>query len=367
MTAIGIICEYNPFHNGHLYQINKIKEMFPHSTIICVMSGNYVERGEVSIINKWDKTKIALDNHVDLVIELPFVFASQSADLFCKGSIAILNNLKVDYLVFGSETNDINLLKDLATIQQKDEYQSLVKDLMKEGINYPTAMNKALKKFINFADLGPNDILGLGYIRELQKLNSKIIPITIKRTNDYHGNALDSNIVSAKAIRELLKQGRNINNFVPYDIKPYHLHFNNDYFTLLKYKIISEVDLSKYQTVDEGIENRIKKYILEANNFEDLINKIKTKRYTYHKISRMLIHILTSFTKEEAKNMKEIEYIRILGLNSVGKNYVKQIKKDCPIPIITKYINNKMLEIEQRVSLIYDNSLEYKQKIIIKK
>ena len=124
MPTIGIICEYNPFHNGHLYQINKIKEMFPNSTIICVMSGNYVERGEVSIINKWDKTKIALDNKIDLVVELPFAFASQSADLFCKGSISLLNYLKVDYIVFGSETNNISLLKNLASIQQKEEYLS---------------------------------------------------------------------------------------------------------------------------------------------------------------------------------------------------------------------------------------------------
>ena len=238
---------------------------------------------------------------------------------------------------------------------------------MKKGNNYPTAMNKALKKFTDFNDLGPNDILGLGYIREIQKLNSKIIPITIKRTNDYHGTNVDNAIASAKAIRELLKQKKNVNDFIPYDIKQYKLHFNNDYFSLLKYKIISENDLGKYQTVDEGIENRIKKYIVEVNNFDELIEKIKTKRYTYHKISRMLIHILTSFTKEEAQNMKEIEYIRILGFNSNGKHYLKQLKKNCSIPIVTKYVNNPMLQLEQRTSLIYDNSLEYQQKIIIKK
>ena len=367
MHTIGIICEYNPFHNGHLYQINKIKNLFPEATIICVMSGNYVQRGEVSIINKWDKTKIALENGVDLVVELPFVFASQGADIFCRASIAILNILKVDYLVFGSESNDTNLLKQLATIQQKDEYQKLVKKLMKEGINYPTAMNKAFKPFITIPKLGPNDTLGLGYIREIQKLHSSIIPITIKRTNEYHSNNLDNNIASAQAIRNALKENKDINMFIPYNIKPYKLHFNQDYFPLLKYKIISETDLSKYQTVDEGIENRIKKYITEVNSWEELIEKIKTKRYTYHKISRMLIHILTSFTKQEAYRMPTIEYIRILGLNQKGKKYIKQIKNECTIPIITKYINNEMLNLEQRVSLIYDNSLEYKNKIIIKK
>lgn len=367
MVSIGIICEYNPFHNGHLYHINKIKEMFPDSIIICVMSSNFVERGEVSIINKWDKTKIALDNMVDLVIELPFAFSSQSADIFCKGSIQILNALKVDYLVFGSETNNIELLKDLAKTQETLTYNNLVKDYMNQGNNYPTAMSKALKHIHKFEALGPNDTLGLGYIKEINRQNSKIKPITIKRTNDYHSLDSTHNISSAKAIRNLLKDKKDVQKFIPYDMSNLKLHFNDDYFSLLKYKIISDDNLSRYQTVDEGIENRIQKYIIEANSFDELVNKIKTKRYTYHKISRMLIHILTSFTKEEAKKMQNIEYIRILGCNQNGQKYIKKKKKDIDIPILSKYEPYPMLKLEQKVSLIYDNSLEYKMKPIIKK
>ena len=366
MTTIGIICEYNPFHNGHQYHIAEIKKLFPDSRIICVMSGNYVQRGEVSIINKWDKTKIALDYGIDLVVELPFVFASQGADIFCKGSISILDYLNVDYLVFGSECNDIALLTKLANIQQSSKYNDIVKSLMKEGLNYPTATSKAFLHFDLNLNLGPNDTLGLGYIRELKKLNSKIKPITIKRTNDYHDTNINGVIASAKAIREQLKKSGDVSSLLPYDINKYKLHFNNDYFTLLKYKIISENNLKQYQTVDEGIENRIKKYITKAKDFEDLVLKIKTKRYTYHKISRMLIHILLSFTKEEAKNLNDIAYIRILGFNHIGQTYIKEIKKHCPIPIISKYLKHPMLTLEERTSLIYDNTFEYDKKIIKK-
>ena len=145
MTTIGIICEYNPFHNGHIYHIKKIKEMYKDSIIILVMSGNFTQRGDISIINKWDKTKIALENNIDLVIELPFVFATQGADVFAKGAIQILNNLKVDKLIFGSECNNISELKELAKIQLQENYNTLVKKYLEKGLNYPTAMSKALK------------------------------------------------------------------------------------------------------------------------------------------------------------------------------------------------------------------------------
>lgn len=366
MKKIGIICEYNPFHNGHDYHIKQIKERFKDSMIICVMSGNFVERGEVSIINKWEKTKIALEHGIDLVVELPFAFSSQSADLFCKGSIQILNALKVDAIVFGSETNDIALLNKLAEISFTEKYQAIVKEYIQKGNNYPTAMALAFHHFGHQNPLGPNDTLALGYIKELKALNSSIEPIAIQRTNDYHSKKANDEIASATAIRLLLKEGKEVSSFVPYPINKKELHFNEEYFPYLKYKIITEKKLNIYQSVDEGIENRIKKYILEANSFEELIQKIKTKRYTYHKLSRMFIHILTNFTKEEAKDMKELQYIRVLGFNKKGKDYLKQVKKDCSIPILSKFEPYPMLLLEQRVSLIYDGSLEYKMKPIVK-
>ena len=364
MHKIGIICEYNPFHNGHLYQIKKIKETYKDSLIIVCLSSCFMQRGEASILNKWDKTRLAIESGVDLVLELPFAFATQYQDIFAKGALTILNHLKIDTLVFGSECNDIELLKNLASIQLKDEsYNYLVKRYLDLGLNYPTSLSKALFDISGVKLDKPNDLLALAYIKEIIKNNYDIKPFSIGRTSDYHNSNLDSDIVSASTIRKLLKDGVNVNNYLPYNIYDYLSEIDEDkYFALLKYQIINNVDcLDKFQTVDEGIENRIIKYINMVNSKEELILKVKSKRYTYNKINRMFTHILTNFTKEDAKNL-EIEYLRVLGFNTRGKNYLNKIKKDIDIPIINKYIPNmyKCLDIEFRVSLIYSLILKDK-------
>ncbi|MBR3199131.1 MAG: nucleotidyltransferase [Bacilli bacterium] len=368
MKSVGIICEYNPLHNGHIYHINKVREIFPDHLIILILSGNFTQRGEVSLINKWKKTEIAL-NYVDLVIELPFVFASQSADLFAKGSADILKALNVDALVFGSESDDVNRLKKLAKITESKKYDNLVKKYLDEGLNYPTSLSKALKTIGGEVIDTSNDLLGFSYVKEL--INTNIELVTIKRTNDYLSKNLDHFITSATSIREGLKKGINIKKYVPSISYKYlkKVKFLDDYFDLIKYKIISE-DISKYQTVDEGIENRLKKVINGVDNVDELINKIKTKRYTYNRIKRMLVHILTGFTKEEAKNIKT-KYIRVLGFNNKGQKYLNSVKKKCSLPIITTFEkNNDLLDIEARVSDIYnlikkdDNLSEHEHKPI---
>ena len=364
MHKIGIICEYNPFHNGHLYQIKKIKETYKDSLIIVCLSSCFMQRGEASILNKWDKTRLAIESGVDLVLELPFAFATQYQDIFAKGALTILNHLKIDTLVFGSECDDVELLNNLASIQLKDEsYNYLVKRYLDLGLNYPTSLSKALFDISGVKLDKPNDLLALAYVKEIIKNNYDIEPFSIRRTSDYHNSNLDSDIVSASTIRKLLKDGVNVNNYLPYNIYDYLSEIDEDkYFALLKYQIINNIDcLDKFQTVDEGIENRIIKYINMVNSKEELILKVKSKRYTYNKINRMFTHILTNFTKEDAKDL-EIEYLRVLGFNTRGKNYLNKIKKDIGIPIINKYIPNmyKSLDIEFRVSLIYSLILKDK-------
>lgn len=364
MHKIGIICEYNPFHNGHLYQIKKIKETYKDSLIIVCLSSCFMQRGEASILNKWDKTRLAIESGVDLVLELPFAFATQYQDIFAKGALTILNHLKIDTLVFGSECNDVELLKNLASVQLKnDGYNYLVKRYLDLGLNYPTSLSKALFDISGVKLDKPNDLLALAYIKEIIKNNYDIEPFSIRRTSDYHNSNLDSDIVSASTIRKLLKDGVNVNNYLPYNIYDYLSEIDEDkYFALLKYQIINNIDcLDKFQTVDEGIENRIIKYINMVTSKEELILKVKSKRYTYNKINRMFTHILTNFTKEDAKDL-EIEYLRVLGFNTRGKNYLNKIKKDIGIPIINKYIPNmyKSLDIEFRVSLIYSLILKDK-------
>ena len=378
MKTIGIIAEYNPFHNGHIYHLEKIKELFPDSRLVLVLSGNFTQRGLPSIINKWDKTKIALQYEIDLVIELPYPFATQSADIFAKGAIEILNEVNCDYLVFGSESNNVEQLKQLANIQiNNPNFNNLIKKYLDKGVNYPTAMNLALKEITGNEVILPNDLLGLSYIKEIIKQNSKIIPITIKRTNNYHDTLIENNIASATSIREAIKNNKDIKDAVPEEtlniIKENYI-FLDDYFNYFKYQVYTNKDLSKILDVDEGIENKILKVIDEVNNFDEFIEKIKTKRYTYNKIVRMINHILCEFTKEENENYKDIKYLRILGFSKNGKNILKEIKKTTKLPIITKFSNIKELILEKRITSIYsiplnNNSLikkEYQNKPIYK-
>ena len=376
MKIIGIIAEYNPFHNGHLYQIAKIKEQYPDSIIIAVVSSSFTQRGDISILNKWDKANICIDNGIDVVIELPFVFATQSSDIFGTGAVKLLEELKINTLVFGTETDNIEWLKEIADIQLNNkEYDIRVKKYLDKGLNYPTAANKAVYDLTGYTVDTPNDLLALSYIKQIKKDNKNIEIINIKRTIDYHTTETENNITSASNIRKKYINNKNIDNLIPYNQNNLYKISMNNLYPYLKYKImIEQKNLNIYQTVDEGIENRIIKYINESNTYEELIQNIKTKRYTYNKISRMLLHILTNFTKQEANNL-EIDYIRLLGFSNNGKKYLNNIKKQLTIPLITGYKKNisKILDIELRITKIYSlitnkNLLkeEYRNKPIIK-
>ena len=375
MKIIGIIAEYNPFHNGHKYQIDKIREKYEDALIIICTSSSFTQRGDISILNKWEKTKCALNNGANIVLELPYIYSTQSSDTFAKYALKILNELKIDKLCFGSEDNNIDKLYKVANTQiNNKQFDTKVKEHLDNGINYPTALNNALKELIQIEITKPNDLLGVSYIKEILKNKYNIKPFTIKRTNDYHDIENNSNIVSASNIRERLLNNEDISSKVPQDV--YEILKNkkikNKYFEYLKYKIISEQDLNKFLDVDEGLHTRIKDQIQKSNNLEELIQNIKTKRYTYNKISRMLNHILCSLTKEE-NNIQELEYIRILGFDSKGKEYLSEIKKDIKTPILNKYDTKKYktLEIEKRVtdiySLIYEdiNKQEIQNKPIV--
>lgn len=356
MEIIGIVAEYNPFHNGHLYQIQKIKEKYPDSILVAVVSSTFTQRGTVSILNKWTKTKIALDNHIDIVIELPFVYATQSSDIFAKGAVALLNKLKVTRIIFGTERDNLNELSLSADIQLNNkEYHKLVKLYLSKGLNYPTATNKALEDLTGQVVTTPNDLLALSYIKEIKSNNYQIKYENIKRTSSYHGTEINNNITSASNIRKLYQENKDIDNLIPYSKEQLYKVDMNKFLPLLKYQIfLNQDNLNKYQTVDEGIEGRIIKYITKSSTYEELINNIKTKRYTYNKISRMLLHILISFTKEEAQNIN-IDYIRLLGFSPNGKHYLNKIKKELDVPLITGYKKNisKVLDIELRTTKIY--------------
>ncbi len=336
MIKVGVIAEYNPFHNGHLYHLNETKNLFPNSYLLLVLVGNFTQRADPSIINKWDKTKIALEYGFDLIVELPFNIATSSADIYANGAVSILDKLNCDYLVFGSETNDINIFKE-AVLNTKDniKYQNRIKYYLDKGYNYPKSCSLALYEVCNIKIDKPNDVLGLEYVRSIINLNSKIKPISIKRTTNYDDKNINNNITSATSIRNNLDNKDLIKKTMPDMAFKYINKINiNDYFNILKHEIIINDKLNEVLDVDEGIENKLKKEILSVNNINELILKIKSKRYSYNRIKRMLLHIITNTKKNYNK---DINYIRVLGMNNNGIKILKEIKKDINIPIITKF------------------------------
>ena len=343
MEKIGIICEYNPFHNGHVHHLKEIKKLYPDSLIVLVMSGYFTERGDVSLISKYNKTRIALFYGVDIVLELPILYTINSADYFSNEAVRLLNELGVEKLIFGSETDDIQLLKEAALKQSDELFYKNVKKELASGINYPTALSKVLENKFD-----SNDILAISYIKTIIQKGYNIEPITIKRTNDFNDIESNNEIVSAENIRYKLENNQNIGKYVP----NYNLSYINkiDYdklFELLKYRIITTDNLSIYLGVDEGIDNKIKKEIDNCSSLPELINKVKSKRYTYVRIKRMFMHILLGIKKDDMQ--KENRYTRILGFNKKGQNYLKIIKND---NLVYKY-NDRTREIELSASKIY--------------
>ena len=374
MDSVGIIGEYNPFHNGHLYHLKKVKKMYPNACTVLVMTPNWNQRGNPSVIDKWAKKNIALEAGIDLVVEMPYVFATESADIYSDAAVTILEKLKVKNFVFGSETNNIDLFKKIVDAQlNNEEFTPLVQIYLKMGENYPTALSKSLLDLTNENISAPNDLLGISYIKSIMKNNYKINPVCIKRKNNYHNEEIE-NIPSGTSIRKALEKNTDIKDYVPnytYEkVKSTPLSFQENYFKFLKYKIMLEDNLDKYQTVDEGFGSKIKKEIINAVSWEDLINRVKTKRYTYNKINRMLTHILCDFTKEDKEKVKNLEYIRILGFSKKGREYINSIKKDIDIPLITNFQRKKpkALEIEFKSTCVYASIFneEYKKELIEK-
>lgn len=360
VEKVGIIAEYNPFHNGHLYHLNKVKNMFPNSYLILVLIGNFTQRADISIINKWDKTKIALEYGFDLVVELPYNIATSSASIYALGAIKILNELNCDYLVFGSETNDIEKFKEIAIKTNKNKsYQDKIKYFLDKGFNYPKSCSLALEHLFKDKIDKPNDVLALEYVRSIINLKSKIKPISIKRTNNYNDTNINDKITSASSIRKNISNKELIINTLPK--KSYDLINNinyDDFFKYLKYEILTNDNLNDILDVDEGIENKLKKEIISVDKLEDLILKVKSKRYSYNRIKRMLLHILTKTKKDYDKDVK---YIRVLGMNLNGMKILKEAKKNSNLQIVTKFKKEyyKLFEDDIKASKLYSLLTKY--------
>ncbi len=350
MEIIGILCEYNPFHNGHLYHLQKIKEMYPDALIILVLNGYFLERGEISLISKEEKTKLVLYFGVDIVVELPVLYGTQSADIFASKALEILNTFHITKFIFGSELNNIEKLKQIVSKIEQKEYQEKVQTLLKEGLNYPTALAKAIECDIDFNH--PNDLLAISYLKAIQKNHYPIEPISIKRTSNYHDLESTEDIISASNIRNKIKNKEEISKYVPSIVLSHIQEYNEDiYFKLLKAKILTTPHLENFLTVDEGIENRLVEGMQKSHNYQEFIEYVKTKRYTYNKINRMCIHILLGIRKQE--NVQVLSYIKILGFSKKGQTYIKSLKEE--LNSITKINKDSIIyKTEIKASILYD-------------
>lgn len=338
MKNIGIIAEYNPFHNGHLYHLEQIKKENP-DLIILVLSGSLTMRGDLSILNKFIKTREALDSGIDLVIELPLAYSMQRADIFSKNAIELLHLAKVNEIIIGSELNN--------TLIYEEKYQNA-----KNTID----IKKSMKDNSSIKDLDSNDTLGYFYYKAITDMQYDIKLSTIKRVGSkYKDLNLDENYSSASAIRNNLdKFENNVPGFVAKD-KDYILD-EDKIFQFLKYKILSTnpIDLKEIFFVDEGIEYKLKD-IKDFNSYKDYINYLSGKKYTKTRIKRMLMYILFNIKKDEMNKINEPNYLRVLGYSKKGKEYLNAIKKDVSIYTNIKEGLNPVLDIELKVSKVLDS------------
>lgn len=386
MKATGIVVEYNPFHNGHKYHLQKTKELNPNNIIIAVMSGDFVQRGEPSIIDRWTKTKMALANGVDLVIELPVFYSSQSAEIFAKGAVGILEELKCESMVFGSESGKINELKRISTLQESEEFKIKLKERLKSGDSYPTAHSSTMKEILGESELNSNDILGLEYIKATRYWKSSIIPMTLKREKvGYHDTNIVGDFASATKIREHLKKNEEISSIVTQEsfntLKEYsNFTYMENFYPFIRYELIKNSNnLSDIQDMEIGFENRLLENAIKSINYDEFFKSISNRRYTTGRVQRVLTHTLLALTTNITEEVKKsIPYVRVLGFNSKGREYLSYLKKFDNSKIITSYkkMNENfspevcsLIEFNERSSQIYrliNNYNDYKSPIIFK-
>lgn len=366
--VLGIIAEYNPFHNGHLYHLQNSIKLTNADYTIAIITGNFTQRGSTSLIDKWSKAEIAIKNGIDLVIELPLLYSISSAENFAEGAIKILNSLNVvDYLSFGAETDDISTLNIIADTLYREpkEYKNILSHELSKGLSYPKARENALlmylqdiRRFTNVLS-SPNNILGIEYLKALKKFKSPIMPVAIKRFDvGYNDTTYTENIASATAIRNIVKNNSLdiLKKVVP----------ENSFSTILENVKISHVlpDLSTFEKqiiynlrsmsieeianlpdVSEGLEYAIKNAANSCNSIVEFLSIIKSKRYTSTRLQRILLYSLLNITKKDMEvSRKTVPYIRVLGFNERGRYIISEVARQNPkLEIVTsvkKYLDN---------------------------
>lgn len=390
MTAIGIIAEFNPFHNGHLHLLQEAKRAIPQAPCICVMSGNFLQRGEAAWCNKWSRTAMALHAGADLVIELPVCYAVRSAYYFARGAIQLLERTGVvTHLVFGSESGNLNELHSIAAIigNESQEYQNVLKSFLSRGYSFARARSLTLQTItanpkLNQLLLEPNNILALEYLHVLDEIKSSMATLTFPRLGaGYHSDEI-STLASATAIRSALNQELDLSAIAPAvpsttlqilasEISHGHAPIKTETLEqsiLLKLRLSSAADLANIYEVSEGLENRIVKAAGQSGTFEELKQKIKSKRFSLSRINRILLYCLWDLHQDQIICFDECgpQYLHVLGFSPSGQKILQEIKSRSILPIFSRgsevkkaccdYSNpllQAMLDLDRRASDIY--------------
>ena len=357
MKTLGIVTEYNPFHKGHAYMIEEAKKKAGADRVVVVMSGSFVQRGEPAIFDKWTRTEAALMNGVDMVLELPVLFAAANAETFARAAVRILEETGiVDVLCFGSESGDLHSMQEAARLMENEteEFQHILKEHLDEGLSYPAARAKALEIVSQISSdilSRPNHILGLEYLKALDRYNCSMEPMTIKREGDYNSPSLTEGFASAAAIRKALAGDRST-EALPQLPENVHDVYNkalslgtapcfwDELTPALHYKLRMSTteEIHEIAEVVEGLENRILHSIDSCYDIKDVIDFIKTKRYTRTKIQRILLHILLDIKEKEVAyfmNLPKMPYIRVLGFKKETSGILADLTENAKVPVLT--------------------------------
>lgn len=342
MSICGLIAEYNPLHNGHVWQIQQIKKNLEPEVLVVVMSGNFVQRGDFAILNKWKRTQLALNAGVDLIIELPIYGAVQPADIFAEESLRILQQLQVDTLVFGSENPQLDYYKLAEQVQKVSLNSEQFTDFHN---TYATQFNQNLQKQLGINITQPNQLLGLAYAQKCLKLNYpvRLVPLARKGQTAHNDVRFQGKYSSASAIRQsLFNKESSYQKAVPKctqeALKKANLYSWKDFFKFLKYQLltVSLSELGKIYQMNEGLEYKLRHEILVAQNFNDFLRRVKSKRYTYARLRRLCMYTLLNISVTQMQQMRQQRYLHVLGFNSTGQRHLHDIKKDLALPLITK-------------------------------
>lgn len=372
---VGVVAEFNPFHNGHQYQIDKINEMNP-TIKISVVSGNFVQRGELSILNKFEKAFIAVENGYDLVVELPCYYSIQNAEVFGIFSTKILEKLGVELQVFGVENDDLKTFVKVIELQKTETYSLKLKELQKKGFSYTSSHQKILEELGYENWYKSNNILAISYIKSIIENSMKLRYYPIKRKNvDYNDDKILGNIASASFIRENYNK-QDVNKLIPSNTKEVLESKNIDFeniedriFELFKYmfNVKSKNEIIKVYDYNDSIYNRIQKNLV-ANSSKEFFRKIVSRNISKNRVKRLMLNLVLDIQNEDIDKEADIEYIRVLAMNDNGRTLIKSLKdKNIPIFVNWKdieknYVSHK-IKIEKNAFLLYELLKKEKEKL----